>query len=80
MQNKFATDGKIEADHLISPVLKVKEAYKTFGGLVAINKVSFDVKEGEEEKQEWYQRRRMWWRRRGRRRRLWKKEREGRTA
>ncbi|MEA1883617.1 MAG: ATP-binding cassette domain-containing protein [Thermotogota bacterium] len=31
----------------VEPILKVQEVTKTFGGIIALNRVSFDVYEGE---------------------------------
>jgi branched-chain amino acid transport system ATP-binding protein len=42
-----ATRTKEDEGPLGEPILRVKELYKTFGGLVAINRVSFDVRPGE---------------------------------
>lgn len=47
VQNTITTHGKGEAMPSGSHILEVKEAYKAFGGLLAVNKVSFDITPGE---------------------------------
>lgn len=47
MQNTVTSHGEGEVTPSGSRILEVREAYKAFGGLVAVHKVSFDVNRGE---------------------------------
>ena len=44
---KVSSDPKVDKNMKGEPILEVREVTKTFGGIIALNRVSFDVGEGE---------------------------------